>query len=358
MSYLSYYDTALAVGSALEGLKGLTGTISSIADSKMRFKNRVKLQNLQFEQQRQLINEQNEYNKPVNSLLRLSEAGLNPYSFTGSNSGNQPSAGSAPSVPSDSSTYGLSHLSKLFDALQVKQLTENIKGQELDNKGKELDNAGKGMDNQLKEDTLGDNKNRVKYEAEIKRLEKQFLSDTYDSRAYALNEENHLKAQQAYNSLVTEIYYSPYRDDVYSAHPYLGDTVEKFVDEQGNDMSSDTFTSEYIEIRDSVLTKVRRLRKLNDLTDAQRAFVFSSIGLNQVNTSLGLKKLDFMTQAFGWLVQSEKWKSLNSQQQNEVLARMAEEAKARIDKIHNDVELDNEQNARSWFTTFINSFKF
>lgn len=347
--------SSLAPGLIFEGFKGLLGMGSSVADSMLQYEHRVKLQNLAFQQQRQLINEQNEYNSPVNAMSRLSAAGLNPYSYTGSNSGNQPSAGSAPPFPSDSSSYGLSHLSKLFDALQVKQLTENIKGQELDNKGKELDNVGKGIDNKLKEDTYEDNKNRVNYESEIKRLEKQFLSDTYDGRAYATNEENHLKAQQAYNSLVTEVYYSPYRSDVYSVHPNLGDTVENFIDEQGNDLSSETWTPEYIELRDSVLTKVRRLSKLNDLTDAQRAFVYSSIGLTHVNTALGLKKLDFMTSAFGYLVQSEKWKALNAQQQNEVLARMAEEAKVRIDKITNDVELDNQGNVRSWINTFLNA---
>lgn len=346
---------SLAPGLIFEGFKGLLGMGSSMADTTLQYNHRVKLQNLAYQQQRQLINEQNEYNKPVNALSRLSEAGLNPYSYTGSNSGNQLSAGSPPTFPSDASSYGLSHLSKLFDALQVKQLTEGIKGQELDNKGKELDNDGKRLDNKLKEDTLEDNKNRVNYEAEIKRLEKQFLSDTYEPRAYATNEENHLRAQLAYNSLVTEIYYSPFRDDVYSVHPYLGDTIEKPMDEQGNELTSDTLTPEYMEIRDSVLTKVRRLSKLNDLTDAQRAFVYSSIGLNQANTALALKKLDFMTQAFGWLVQSEKWKALNAQQQNEVLAIMAEEARKRIDKMTNDIELDNEANARSWFNTFIHS---
>ena len=347
---------SLAPGLIFEGFKGLLGMGSAAADSKLQYEHRVKLQNLAYQQQRQLINEQNEYNTPVNAMSRLSAAGLNPYSYTGSNSGNQPSAGSPPPFPSDSSSYGLSHLSKLFDVLQVKQLTENIKGQEKDNEGKDLDNKGKKLENKLLEDTLEDKTNTANYEAEIKRLEKEFFSDTYNSRAYAINEENHLKAQQAYNSLVTEIYFSPQRTDVYSLHDNLGYQAITLKDEQGNDMSSDTWTPEYEELRDSVLLKVRRLSKLNDLTDAQRAFVFSSIGLNQVNTSLALKKVEFMTQAFGWLVNSERWKALNAQQQNEVLARMAQEAKARIDKIHNDVELDNEQNARSWFNTFIHSF--
>ncbi len=357
MSFLSFLST-IGPGLVLEGFKGLVGMGSSAADSKLQYERRNELQNLQFQQQRELINEQNEYNTPVNSMSRLSAAGLNPYSFTGSNSGNQPSAGSAPSVPSDSSTYGLSHLSKLFDALQVKQLTENIKGQEYDNVGKDLDNKGKALDNKLKEETLEDNKERVYNEAEIKRLEKEFLLSTFDGRVYASNEESHLKAQQAYNQLVTEIYFSPQREDIYRKHPDI-DTYEVTIrDEDGNDMRSKYFTPEYKELRDSVLTKVRRLNKLNDLTDAQRGFVLASTGLTNVNTSLGLKKVEFMTQVFGWLVQSEKWKTLNAQQQNEVLVRMAEEAKARIDKIHNDVELDNEANARSWFTTFINSFKF
>ena len=349
---------SLAPGLIFEGFKGLLGMGSAAADSKLQYEHRVKLQNLAYQQQRQLINEQNEYNAPVNAMSRLSAAGLNPYSYTGTNSGNQPSAGSPPPFPSDSSSYGLSHLSKLFDALQVKQLTENIKGQEKDNEGKDLENKGKKLDNKLKEDTLEDNKNRVYYEAEIKRFEKEFLGATYEGRVYASNEENHLKAQQAYNQLVTEIYFSPQREDVYREHPDIDNYTVTIRDDEGNDMSSGTFTPEYKELRDSALTKVRRLNKLNDLTDAQRAFVFSSIGLNQVNTSLGLKKLDFMTEAFGWLVNSEKWKALNAQQQNEVLVRMAEEAKARIDKINNDVELDNEANARSWFNTFMNSISF
>lgn len=348
--------SSLAPGLIFEGFKGLLGMGSAAADSQLQYEHRVKLQNLAFQQQRQLINEQNEYNTPVNAMSRLSAAGLNPYSYTGSNSGNQPSAGSPPPFPSDSSSYGLSHLSKLFDALQVKQLTENIKGQEKDNIGKDLENKGKSLENKLLEDTLEDKTNTAKYEAEIKRLEKEFLNQTYSSRVYATNEENHLKAQEAYNSLVTEIYFSPHREDVYESHPDGGYNTEVLTDSDGNPLKSEFFTPEYIELRDSVLTKVRRLSKLNDLTDAQRGFALASIGLTHANTQYSLKKVSFMTDAFSWLVQSEKWKALNAQQQNEVLARMAEEASKRIDKMTNDIELDNEANARSWFNTFIHSF--
>lgn len=347
--------TSLGPGLIFEGFKGLLGMGSAAADSKLQYEHRVKLQNLAYQQQRQLINEQNEYNTPVNAMSRLSAAGLNPYSYTGSNSGNQPSAGSPPPFPSDSSSYGLSHLSKLFDVLQVKQLTENIKGQEKDNEGKDLENTGKKLENKLLEDTLEDKTNTVKYEAEIKRLEKEFLHNTYSSRVYATNEENHLKAQQAYNSLVTEIYFSPFREDVYEADPDGGYNSQVLTDSDGNPLKSETFTPEYIELRDSALTKVRRLSKLNDLTDAQRGFALASVGLAYANTALSLKKVEFMTDAFTYLVQSEKWKWLNAQQQNEVISRMAEEIKERTDKIKNDVDLDNQRNAREWVNSWLNS---
>lgn len=89
---------------------------AAIGSSYMDNKSNQGLSNKEYWNQRKLLALQNEYNKPVNQMRRLQEAGLNPslvYSQSSSGvTGNQVSAGSAPHL--SSSNYASNAVDRFF----------------------------------------------------------------------------------------------------------------------------------------------------------------------------------------------------------------------------------------------------
>ena len=112
---------------------------------------------MQYMLQNQLIDKQNEYNKPINQMARLREAGLNPNLVYGDGGATIASASggttSAPDVTPASGTFNL--IGKMQALQQMKQSEANIseteartaaiddnialKKQELELRGRELD---------------------------------------------------------------------------------------------------------------------------------------------------------------------------------------------------------------------------
>lgn len=113
-----------ALGLTAAGL-GIQGALGGIGDA-LNYHYQKKLMARQFDYQTKLIDKQNDYNSPINSMQRLKDAGLNPYSYIqGVSAGSQPSAGSAPSVPS-------TQVGKSLSSLQVLSAYNSVKEQQAD----------------------------------------------------------------------------------------------------------------------------------------------------------------------------------------------------------------------------------
>lgn len=87
-------ETSIGLAGAISGIGGLVGGIANIGSTLLANRANRKLAEYSFEQQRKMIQEQNEYNSPKSQMARYEEAGLNPHMLYGAGqnaAGNQSS---------------------------------------------------------------------------------------------------------------------------------------------------------------------------------------------------------------------------------------------------------------------------
>lgn len=87
-------ETSTGIAGALSGIGGIVGGIANIGSTLLANRANRKLAEYSFEQQRKMIQEQNEYNSPKSQMARYEEAGLNPHMLYGAGqnaAGNQSS---------------------------------------------------------------------------------------------------------------------------------------------------------------------------------------------------------------------------------------------------------------------------
>ncbi len=173
---------AIGAGAAL--LSDVLGIFSSNAANKRNFNNTVKLWNMQ-----------NEYNKPINQMARLKEAGLNPNLMYN----NAAAGGSASSMAAPQVQYN-SPLSKALESIsavsQLQMQREQIKGQRIANENAQKQGKSLDLDNNLKKQEydfnttinpyrVGDIKSQIDKRAldsEAVKLSNMFNSRTFEYR--------------------------------------------------------------------------------------------------------------------------------------------------------------------------------
>lgn len=87
-------EISTGLAGAISGIGGLVGGIANIGSTLLANRANRKLAEYSFEQQRNMIQEQNEYNSPKSQMARYEEAGLNPHMLYGAGqnaAGNQSS---------------------------------------------------------------------------------------------------------------------------------------------------------------------------------------------------------------------------------------------------------------------------
>ena len=103
-----------------------------------------------FQQQRQLINEQNSYNSPYYQMQRYSQAGLNPNIIYGQiSSGNQSNI-AEPSTYSVGNNRLLSSVGRNLRNIYYQNANLDIQNKRLANESLHLDNENKRLDNENK----------------------------------------------------------------------------------------------------------------------------------------------------------------------------------------------------------------
>lgn len=155
------------VSAGISAGAGILGGIANIGSTLLANRANRKLAEYSYEQQRQMIREQNEYNSPKAQMARYMEAGLNPnliYGDGSSMSGNQSSIAKyeAPRMEAPDVRLGINEALQMALAYRAQQADINLKeeqayaqrmlglGYEQDAYMKAVDNAVKSMNAGLK----------------------------------------------------------------------------------------------------------------------------------------------------------------------------------------------------------------
>lgn len=102
--------------------------------------------NLAFNQQQDLINQQNIYNSPLQQMQRLRDAGLNPNLVYGQvSSGSQTSIADVPRVYKQYSNRNLGGIGKALSSVYWQAQNLNLQNQKLQNESLKLDNDTKRL---------------------------------------------------------------------------------------------------------------------------------------------------------------------------------------------------------------------
>lgn len=133
---------------AAQGIAQVGGSIfsgiSNAVGQRRQFKRQLQLQQNEFDFNRQMWNEQNEYNTPSAQMARLQEAGLNPRLIYGNGSAStgqasSPPQYSAPTAPNYASAFNEASFVALDAISNLLSRNEALKSQRLDNAMKQVD---------------------------------------------------------------------------------------------------------------------------------------------------------------------------------------------------------------------------
>lgn len=143
--------------------QGLLGTAASTIGG-------LFLSNQQQKQNEQLWNMQNEYNKPINQIRRLREAGLNPAALLAK--GSVDNVNSSPPQSADMAS-GMSAASEsLLNSLTMSNLKEQNKNLKMQNEVLKEDARSKSLDNDLKE---AENQDKIARANEMKEFYDEYI---------------------------------------------------------------------------------------------------------------------------------------------------------------------------------------
>lgn len=189
---------------------GLLGGLTSFLGGKSDFSDQKKLMNYQNQLNIQNWNMQNEYNSPANIMKRYEQAGLNPNLIYGNNGISASSLPSPTPQKVDRGQVAAAQAMQYMDKmLQLKMLSTQIKGQEIDNEAKtqsieetreringlRIGNQRADFDLNLLRETRGDSLASIKANRTI--LENQASASKYAPRSAELD--NLIKSQNLSN---------------------------------------------------------------------------------------------------------------------------------------------------------------
>lgn len=154
MSFLGDLGKGI-LGAVTGGVSGLIGSgfglINEAASNAMSLSDQKELMKYQYDLQQQGINVQNEYNKPINQMARLYEAGLNPHLVYGNGSvvGNTSDAASA--SLGKARTTELAKYNQMAQELTISRAIEDNKNQQKTGKLIEARTLNEKKDAELKD---------------------------------------------------------------------------------------------------------------------------------------------------------------------------------------------------------------
>ena len=323
-----------AVASGLFSLgSGLLGGIFDAIGANSQYKNQVKLQNLAYQQQKELISEQNEYNDPSAQMERARRAGLNPYfAIGGSYSGNQPSAGSVPSFPTSVPT-GLSafasRLSKEISYLDIAQRTANIEKTKAETDGirKQTDVADYNLNNILPQQlkNLDADKqlkwtqaNSIEFDTKLREQVSVFETESKRMGFIASYHKSVLDAWKHFAQTQVLGTGSEAKEDVFGERWNVPDNF--------NDFKHDPLLSSvYSQFKESeyLATHFAKWHKYDDMLISQvqaniQLLVSSSIR-NAASTAQIRQSIELVNKQFNDLVSSVYWKNASEKERVEML---------------------------------------
>ena len=187
-----------AVGSVSKFGKIATDTVfgTNFYGSSQDWKHQQSASNTAFNQQHNLIHEQNLYNSPQAQMQRLQSAGLNPNLVYGQiSSGNQTSLADVPRVYKQYSNRNLGNIGKQLASVYFQQQNLHIQNQRLVNESLHLNNESQRLDNESKRLNIFESDFLLKSH-DWKNLDNRFLQsldnfrNNFDFKKYVNNKLN------------------------------------------------------------------------------------------------------------------------------------------------------------------------
>ncbi|QXN75008.1 DNA pilot protein [Microvirus mar5] len=304
------------------------------------------MQQAQFKQQEYLIDKMNQYNLPTNQMKRYRDAGINPYAILGGlSSGNQSSSGSAPGYPSRVPSGYRDIKTHFGDAMQaflgVQQQKSNIdlstaQKNVADAQAKKIDAERRGIEQ--------DNINR-----ELETIGNRYILENIDGNLFYENQDDKEYISTRIRKLVHDIAINNLLSRLLkqSATALIDSSVlgkdasfyyaKLFNINSGSNLPIDELPEGQATAILDVKRKLAQTRQEIILSDYQESLILASLTstavsnkLKQVQTQTEAHRRDILYKevklrydVYNYILQRERWNTLNAEQQNKILQATA-----------------------------------